>query len=366
MGKIDLKGRNLTELQAFVEGLGEKKFRAAQIYGWLYAKAAKNIDEMTDVSKNFRSVLNGMSEISNLETVDVKISADGTKKFLFKLADGMKIESVLIPPAAEGVSGESRLTVCVSTQVGCPLGCKFCATGTMGFARNLGAGEIVDQIIQIQKNTGRRITNVVYMGMGEPMLNYDNVMKSADIINDDHGLNIGSRHITVSTAGYADRIRQMADEKRQIKLALSLHSLDNKKREMIMPITGKFPVDSLIDALEYYYKRTRRRPTFEYIPFEGFNDTKADVRAFERLSRRIPCKVNLIPFNPVAIGGSGLNSRLKPTPVEGVEAFANQLRKADITVMVRRSTGKDINGACGQLVFSGTEKPYNKNSRSEK
>ena len=350
MTKKNIKGLTLAELQVFVEELGEKKYRAAQLYGWLYAKAAQRFDEMTDISKDFRTVLSQISCISNLQAATQSVSTDSTIKYLFRLNDDLAIESVLIPSTKKSSEEEKRLTLCVSTQVGCPLDCKFCATGTIGFTRNLSAGEIVDQVIQVQRNSRKRITNLVYMGMGEPMLNYENVMKSIEIINDDHGLNIGARHITISTAGYADKIRQLADEERPVKLALSLHSLDNEKRISLMPITKKFSVDELIQALEYYYHKTRRRPTFEYILFDGFNDTAADIKSFVKLCRRIPCKVNLIPFHSIAfMHPSGLGASLKPTLAPRIEVFAEALRASDITVMVRRSSGQDINAACGQL-----------------
>ncbi len=363
MKRMNLKGMSLEELRAFVESVGEKKYRAAQLFAWMYAKGAQSFDEMTDISKEFREMLASGARLDSLELVRKSISpTDGTTKFLFRLNDGLMIESVLIPAqdpdSPEGEEDEAdvspasdkRLTLCVSTQVGCPLDCKFCATGTMGFLRNLSAGEIVDQVIQAQRLADRRITNLVYMGMGEPMLNYDDVMKSIDIITDDRSLNIGARHVTVSTAGYADRIRQMADEGRKVKLALSLHSLDNEKRTRLMPITRKFSVEELIGALEYYYRKTRRRPTFEYIPFDGYNDTDDDIRRFVKLSKLIPCKVNLIPFHSIAFTGiSGLGATLRPTPKEKIARFAQALREASITVMVRSSSGEDIEAACGQL-----------------
>jgi len=350
MNKKSLKGLDLQELQKFVEELGEKKYRAAQLYGWLYAKAAQSFDEMTDISKEFRNILASVASISNLQLVTKSVSADGTIKFLFSLEDGLAIESVLIPPAKKKSEEDKRLTLCISTQVGCPLDCKFCATGAMGFMRNLTSGEIIDQVIQVQRKSTKRITNLVYMGMGEPLLNYENVMKSIDIINDDRGLNIGARHITVSTAGLADKIRKLADEKRPVKLALSLHSLDNEKRAKLMPITKKFPVDTIIEALDYYYQKKHSRPTFEYILFDGFNDTPADLRAFTKLSKRIPCKVNLIPFHSISfMHPSGIGASLKPTPAQHIEVFADALREADITVMVRSSFGQDIQAACGQL-----------------
>ncbi|HCA80992.1 MAG TPA: 23S rRNA (adenine(2503)-C(2))-methyltransferase RlmN [Bacteroidetes bacterium] len=361
--KLVLKGMSLEEMQEFVESLGEKKYRAAQLFSWIYAKGAQSFEEMTDISREFQAVLSAKASLGQLGVVRKSVSPkDGTTKFLFRLDDGKMIESVLIPPedpdrptdsdeSAERTSGsEQRLTLCLSTQVGCPLDCKFCATGTMGFLRNLTAGEIIDQVTQAQRHAPRRITNLVYMGMGEPMLNYDNVMKSVDILTDDRSLNIGARHITISTAGYADRIRQMADERRRVKLALSLHSLDNAKRTKLMPITKKFSVDELIDSLEYYYKKTRHRPTFEYIPFDGFNDTESDVKRFVKLSKRIPCKVNIIPFHSIDFTiPSGFGATLKPTPRGRLEEFAQALREADITVMVRSSAGEDIEAACGQL-----------------
>ena len=361
--KKSIKGLSLKELQEFVESLGEKKYRAAQLFSWLYAKGAQSFNEMTDISREFRSVLEHSARMDNLDLVRKSVSpSDGTTKFLFRLNDDLMIESVLIPPeeparhggatkaGANSPAAERRLTLCVSTQVGCPLACKFCATGTMGFLRNLTAGEILDQVIHAQRHAERRITNLVYMGMGEPMLNYEEVMKSVDILSDDRSLNIGTRHITISTAGYADKIRQMADEERKVKLALSLHSLDNEKRTQLMPITKKHSVDDLIEALEYYYRKTRRRPTFEYIPFDGFNDTKEDIRRFVKLSKRIPCKVNIIPFHPIAFtGASGFAATLKPTPLARTEQFAQALREANITVMVRSSAGEDIEAACGQL-----------------
>lgn len=357
MDRVRLKEMSLGELQTFVESLGEKKYRGAQLYSWIYGKAAQSFGEMTDVSKNFRGMLEKTALLDNLQILSHKQSKDGTVKFLFGLVDGLAVESVLIPPDKSAAHADSRLTLCVSTQVGCPLDCKFCATGTMGFTRNLTTGEIIDQVLQAQRQSTRRITNLVYMGMGEPMLNYEHVMKSIDIITDDKSLNIGTRHITISTAGYADKIRRMADENRKVKLALSLHSLDDEKRTMLMPITKKFRVDELIASLEYYYRRTRHRPTFEYILFDAFNDTEADIKRFVQLSRRIPCKVNIIPFHSIDYTHpSGFAASLKPAPRLRVEHFADRLRKADITVMIRSSSGEDIKAACGQLALEGQDR----------
>ncbi len=413
--KKNLKGLSVKELEEFVSSLGEKKYRARQIFSWMYAKRAQSFEEMTDVSKGFRSLLENVAAVENLQIAAKETSKlDGTTKFLFQLSDGLKIESVLIPPPKDSPGIDKRLTLCISTQVGCPLDCKFCATGTMGFLRNLTTGEIVDQVIQAQlqsplRQSGsarfdesktrreasplrqggsacfdesktrreasplrqggsarfdesktrreagpRRITNLVFMGMGEPMLNYDTVMKSIDLITDDDSLNIGVRHITISTAGYADRIRQMADENRKVKLALSLHSLDSEKRMQLMPITKKFGVEELMNAMAYYYRKTRSRPTFEYILFDGFNDTESDIQRLVKVSKRFPCKINLIPFHSIEFTHpSGLGASLRPSPRHRIEQFADALRRAEMTVMVRGSSGEDINAACGQLAVQG-------------
>jgi len=344
---------NEVELELFVESVGEKKYRAAQLFAWLYAKQADTFDEMSNISKEFRDLLRITAKIEQIQLMASNASRkDGTTKFLFRLSDGLAIESVLIPPEKDSPSSDDRLTLCVSTQVGCPLDCKFCATGTMGFTRNLGAGEILDQVIQAQRNSVRRITNVVYMGMGEPMLNYENVMKSVDIMTNDRSLNISARRITISTAGYADKIRRMADDHRKVKLALSLHSLDTKKRTQLMPITKKFPVNELVDSLAYYYRKTRQRPTLEYILFDGYNDSKEDIRLLAKLSGKVPSKVNLIPFHSIEFtGAAGFAASLRPASGRQLEEFAQSLRAANVTVMIRSSAGEDINAACGQLAI---------------
>lgn len=339
------------ELREFVESIGEKPYRANQLFRWMYARGARSFRAMTDLSDQARIQLESIAELGNISVESKQLSPrDGTTKFLFRLADGSRIETVLIPSEKESANETPRLTLCLSTQVGCPLDCKFCATGTMGFSRNLSAGEIVDQVLVVQELISRRITNLVYMGMGEPMLNYENVMKSVDILTDDHALNIGWKHITISTAGYAEHIRRMADENRKAKLAVSLHSLNDGQRLQIMPINKKYPLVTLLDAVEYYYKKTRRRPTFEYILFDGMNDSAADAGQLIALSRRIPSKINLIPFHAIDEGRSGkLNPVLKPTPPERIAEFARELRREHVTVMVRSSAGDDIAAACGQL-----------------
>jgi len=284
-------------------------------------------------------------------------------KFLFELADGSRIESVLIPPRTafrdSGASGEEeqkRLTLCVSTQVGCPLDCKFCATATMGFLRNLTSGEIIEQLRQVKEVSGRRITNLVYMGMGEPLLNYENVMKSIDIIST--GMGIAARRITVSTAGWAPKIRQMADERRKVKLAISLHTLDPQARTELMPINHRFGLDELVDAAEYYYRKVKQRITFEYILFAGWNDREEDAAGLVKLSKKVPCKINIIPFHSIAFTKpKELAASLHASPKGRAEAFVRRLREAKLTVFVRSSAGEDIAAACGQLAVGPGASP---------
>jgi 23S rRNA (adenine2503-C2)-methyltransferase len=321
---------------------------------------------MTDLSKAFRDLLERVAIPRSLDLVTARRSErDGTTKFLLRLADGLAIEAVLIPPDAEAPDAERRLTLCVSTQVGCPLDCAFCATGTMGFTRNLTAGEIVEQYLHAQRQSDRRISNIVFMGMGEPMLNYDEVMKAVDILTDNRGANMSARRITISTAGYVDQIRRLADEDRTVKLALSLHALDEGKRTSLMPITKKHGIAALTEALEYYYRRTGIRPTLEYIPFDGFNDTDDDADLLIRFARRVPCKVNLIPFHSIEFTRpSGFAATLRPSPRARIETFAARLRDAHLTVMVRSSAGEDIEAACGQLAVAESAKPRRRSPRA--
>lgn len=361
MEQTSLKGLTLGELEEFALSIGEKKFRGRQLFDWLYTKEASDFPEMTSLSKSLREKLSATASITSLRIAHRQESSfDGTTKFLLELADGRRIESVLIPPRTafrdpEATSEEEqkRLTLCVSTQVGCPLDCRFCATATMGFSRNLTPGEIIDQVLLAKKVSGRRITNLVYMGMGEPLLNYDNVMASIEIITT--GMGIAARRITVSTAGWVPGIRRMADENRKVKLAISLHSLDDEARAELMPVTRKYPLTKLIEAAGYYYRKVRRRVTFEYILFAGWNDREEDAARLVKLSLAVPSKVNLIPFHSVAVRGAAA-PRLRSASVERMEEFAHRLRRSHLTVFVRSSAGEDIDAACGQLAVR-TEGP---------
>ncbi len=366
----NLKGLSVRELEEFAVSMGEKPFRGRQLFEWMYHKEAAGFDEMMNIPAAFRRRLDAEARIGSIRLRDRKRSAaDGTTKLLFDLEDGKNVESVLIPPRTayrdegDGPAEDQaqtkdqnqdqkqereRLTLCVSTQVGCPLDCVFCATATMGFQRSLTAGEIVDQVMIAGRIAERKITNIVYMGMGEPLLNYDEVMKSVEIITT--GLKIAARRVTISTAGWTPGIRRMAAEKQRVKLAISLHTLDERARTELMPVTKKFPLVELLDAAEYYYWRTKQRITFEYILFDGWNDSDADIRRLVALLKRIPGKVNIIPFHSIEFSlPAGMPATLRPSPPRRIDAFARKLRAGHVTVFVRSSAGEDINAACGQL-----------------
>jgi 23S rRNA (adenine2503-C2)-methyltransferase len=359
--QVNILGMSREELRSFVAGLGERPYRGDQLYQWLYAKGATGFDVMTDCGRAFRETLHARARIGGVVHVKNQLSpADGTTKFLFALSDGLQIESVLIPPSSsfegddpgedESRSSRERLTLCVSTQVGCPLDCAFCATGTMGFLRNLTPGEIIDQVLTVRRMTGRTITNVVFMGMGEPMLNYDAVIRAGMLMTD--GAGIAARRITVSTAGWVEGIRRMADEPTRMKLAVSLHSAVPATREKLMPVTRRFPLEALRDALHYYYTRTKVRVTYEYIFFDGVNDTPHEVRRLIAFARAIPCKINVIPYHAIGFAGpEGLGATLRPSP--RMEEIVEELRQANLTVIVRSSAGEDIAAACGQLAVQG-------------
>ncbi len=364
MMKTNLKGLTQKELEEFVHSIEEKKFRGGQLFDWLYNKEAGSFDDITTFSKSLRNKLDEHATIDTLELLTFHKSIhDNTTKFLFQLKDGKRIESVLIPPKTAFQNGDvyneedeqKRLTLCVSTQVGCPLNCVFCATGAMGFGRNLTAGEIVDQVLQTKKISGKKITNIVFMGMGEPLMNYDSVMNSIGIIS--NGMNISTRRITLSTAGWVDGIIRMADEGKKIKLAISLHSLDDDVRSKLMPLNKKFNLHQLIKAVEYYYRKIKIRITFEYILFAGINDRMEDAKSLVKLSKTIPCKINIIPFHNIGfINPKGFAANLHPAPLREADKFANLLRKNHVTVFIRSSAGEDIAAACGQLAVINKSK----------
>jgi 23S rRNA (adenine2503-C2)-methyltransferase len=342
--KTDIKSLQFGEFDKTVVELGEPHYRARQIADWLYQKRVQSFEEMTDLPRDFRARLSEQLAFGKIEVVRVLGSRDTTRKFLFRLTDQSLIETVLIPasPALYG-SRSDRRTICVSTQVGCAYGCKFCASGLEGFSRNLQPNEIVDQIIAIERETGEKIDNIVFMGMGEPLANFENVMRAIRIINAPWGLGIGARHITVSTSGLAPQIRKLADEQLQIRLAISLHGATDEVRNEIMPINRRYDLETLLAACDYYAKHKKQRLTFEYILIENVNDSPDQARRLGRIARRLGAKVNLIPYNIV----QGLPWS-RPSP-EQQEHFLSILRQAGVAATLRREKGHDIDAACGQL-----------------
>jgi 23S rRNA (adenine2503-C2)-methyltransferase len=345
--KYHLKGLTLYELREYFVKTGEQSFRGDQLFNWIYNHLATDFDEMLNFPKSLRDKLKEECLLQTIELEKIQVSANTkTKKYLFKTIDGKKIESVIIPE-------NNRTTLCISTQAGCPLDCKFCATGLMKYKRNLTAGEIADQYLLTAKDIGKKnITNIVFMGMGEPLLNYDNTIKSLSIFTDELTKGIGRNHITVSTAGIAPKIIELANSEIRIKLALSLHSCFEDTRSLIMPINKKYPLRENINALKYYTKKTRTRATFEYIMLKGINDSNDDIKALTRLCSEIPSKINVIPFNSIKhMNPEGISSTLEPTPHDRILNFVEKLRNNNITVMVRETQGDDIAAACGQLAI---------------
>lgn len=340
--KLDIRKLTPDQIKEFIVSKGQPAFRAKQINEWLWKKGETSFDHMTNLSKELREMLKAHFEIRAINLDKAQHSLDGTIKSRFTLHDGHKIESVLIP-----VPVDQRFTACVSIQVGCSLTCKFCATGQMDRIRNLDAAEVFDQYNEVNKQSleryGHPLTNVVYMGMGEPLLNYSNTMESIRLLTSPEGLNISPKRITVSTAGIAKMIRRMADEETKVNLALSLHAADDKKRNMIMPINEQNNLEVLMDALKYFYKKTGNKISYEYIAFKNFNDGIEDAKNLVKLCKSFPVKVNIIEYNPI----DGLD--FIKSDEDALNKFALYLRNHDVMCTIRRSRGKDIDAACGQL-----------------
>jgi 23S rRNA (adenine2503-C2)-methyltransferase len=344
----DLKTLSIDELKAFCDELGMERYRSEQLFEWMYRKGVNRFEEMTNLPLGIRRRLSEVATMRGAVVSARQVAADRTTKFLFRLHDGKQVEAVLIPEFfTDGVA--NRLTVCVSSQVGCLFGCTFCATGKMGWLRNLTRGEIADQVVQINRECeeeyGKRITNVVYMGMGEPLHNYDEVMASIDILTQPKSVWLSPRRITVSTVGLANRIKRMADEKKPFNLAISLHAATDLKRDQIMPVNESMDLDSLLEALKYYYRWTKLPVTYEYLLFHKYNDGAEDVKALVSIARWVPSKVNVIVYNNVE------GVELKRASEDRLNAFIWGLTKAGIRATVRRSRGDDIDAGCGQLAI---------------
>lgn len=340
--KQDLRKLSLEQMQAWLKEKGEPAFRAKQIMEWIWQKSVTDIQAMSNLSKSLRETLTEEFEINPVTVYKSQFSDDGTIKSGFRLFDKHLVEGVLIPT-------ETRMTACISSQVGCSLTCKFCATGYMKRERNLDAAEIYDQVIliknQAEKNFDKPLTNIVYMGMGEPLLNYQAVLESVEKITSPEGLNWSPKRITVSTAGIAKMIKKLGDDGVKFNLALSLHAANDEKRNTIMPINESNSIKNLTEALTYFYKKTGNKITFEYIVFNGFNDTLEDAKDLLKFCKRVPSKVNIIEYNPIN------EADFKNADADAIEKFAKYLEKNDITVNIRRSRGKDIDAACGQLAI---------------
>ncbi|MFT6881210.1 MAG: 23S rRNA (adenine2503-C2)-methyltransferase [Psychromonas sp.] len=340
--RIDIRALDKIQLLAWFINNGEKKFRANQVWEWLWQKSAISFEAMSNLSKPLRDTLNEHFVINAVRVDSSQISSDRTIKSGFKLYDNHLVEGVLIPTT-------NRMTACVSSQVGCSLSCAFCATGFMDRARNLTAAEIYDQVVLIKKqaedNYQAPLTNVVYMGMGEPLLNYAATLKSIERLTAEDGLNWSPKRITVSTAGIAKMITKLGDDGAKFNLALSLHAANDKKRNQIMPINESNSLDNLKESLNYFYRKTGNPITLEYIVFHGFNDTLEDAKELLEFVKRVPSKVNIIEYNPIA------EAKFRNADPEAIDKFANFLEKRGVTVNVRRSRGKDIDAACGQLAI---------------
>ena len=335
--KIDIKSLTLEELNSQMVELGEKAFRVKQIYQWLHVKLVNDFDEMSNLPKDLRDKLKSIYSIRQLEAVDQRTSADGdTTKYLFELYDNRVIESVLM----KYKHGNS---VCISSQVGCRMGCRFCASTLGGLERNLSASEMLDQVYQIQKLSGERVSNVVVMGTGEPLDNYDNLVRFIELLTNEHGLHISQRNITVSTCGIVEKIRELADLQLQITLAISLHAPNDETRRELMPVANKYSIAEILSACEYYFKKTGRRISFEYSLVKGVNDQREQAMELVHLLKGLNCHVNLIPVNPIK------ERNYKHSDTAYILNFKNTLEKNRINGTIRREMGSDIDAACGQL-----------------
>lgn len=340
MERKDIRKETTEQLTRFLVERGEKAFRTKQIQEWLWQKSAIDFDSMSNLSLQTRELLKSNFDILPIRIHQQQKSSDATIKLAFKLHDDNLIEGVLIP-------SDNRMTACISSQVGCSLSCKFCATGYMERKRNLDPGEIYDQVVRIkelaQKEYQSPLTNIVFMGMGEPLLNYQKVTEAINHITSEKGLGMSSKRITVSTAGIAKMIKKLGDDEVKFNLALSLHAANDEKRNQIMPINESNSLDALADALNYYYSKTGNELTFEYIAFNNFNDSPDDAEDLLRFCRRVPSKVNIIEYNPIR------EASFSKSKADRLEAFRNYLDKKGVNVRLRRSRGKDIDAACGQL-----------------
>ena len=349
-----IKDFSYDELKSFIAEMGEPQYRADQIYTEIYANRKNSFDEFTTLPLKLRSDLKDRFILNSVANHVKQISSDGTIKFLFEFGKGSSVETVLIPKSDEDEEQSvKRLTLCVSSQVGCALDCEFCATGKLKLTRNLTSGEIIDQVLNVESITGSKISNIVFMGMGEPLMNLDNVLKAIDILTNPKAMIISRKRITISTSGIIPKINELADLKSPVKLALSLHATTQDFRQQIMPIALKWNLSDLRLACENYYKKTKIPVTFEYILFDGLNDSDYDVRRLAKFTRSFPSKVNVIKFHDISFTETeNRKVELKPASDRQVEVFVSKLKAEGVNAILRTSSGFDIDAACGQLAYS--------------
>ncbi len=344
---------SLAEWIKFTESLGEKKFRAEQVFIELYKNRRQSISELKTLPKSIITAIDENFTFDVFKSTKKQVSVDGSVKFLFTLKDNKAIESVYMPWMEDDSDKPVRETLCISSQVGCAVDCSFCATGKLGFMRNLSIAEIVMQVLEVEKQLQTKITNIVFMGMGEPLLNYKNVVDSIRIFTNDKVDFIRPKRITVSTSGVVPKMYKLADENLNVKLALSLHSTTNGVRDKIIPINKSNDLSKIMEAIDYYYHKSKLPITYEYIPFAGLNDTEMDAKRLAKISKRLPSRINLIPFNDISFTNpQGYAAELRPTNKEGIAEFVKNIRKYGGTVTVRDTFGSDIDAACGQLALS--------------
>lgn len=336
MLKDNIKNYNLEELQKIIENLGEKKYRAEQIFSWIYKENVTSFDEMVNLPLSLRNTLKEKFDLHIFNIITKQESKDGTKKYLFDILDGNAIETVLM-------EYKHGYTICVSSQVGCKMGCKFCASTGVKFARSLETGEILEQLQAVERDTGIKISNVVFMGIGEPLDNFDNVLKAVELINSPKGMNIGARHISISTSGLVPKIYELADKNLQCTLSISLHSASNEKRSEMMPVNKVYNIEELMKACKYYIEKTNRRISFEYALAKENNDNLEDAKELVKLLHGMLCHVNLIPINKID------NGKYTKSTNENIIKFRDYLNDHGIVATIRRELGSDIDAACGQL-----------------
>lgn len=351
-----IKNFSNEDLIKYFKSLGYEKYRAEQLLNEIYIKRTESFDEMTLLPKDLRQILKDNFILNSINILKTSKSVDGSVKFLFRLSDGKSIEAVYMPWFDEDLSSTERISLCISSMAGCPVECAFCATGTLGKQRNLETAEIIEQLLFSEKELKGKITNIVFMGMGEPLLNYNNVIDSIKIFSYPKNKLLSRRKITLSTVGIAAKIKHLADTDYPVKLALSLHATTNGLREKLIPLMGEVSIQKILDSVEYYYRKTKLPVTYEYIMFDGLNDTTEDAKRLAKIVKRVPSKVNIIPYNDISFTNPvGFSASLKPTPIKRINEFASEIVKFGGKVTVRDTFGSDIEAACGQLALSETQ-----------